>query len=117
MGWYLSGSLIGTALGYIDFIIVNQPLLIPFSSPFIAGVIVTYRSWRVIFWLQTAMGGLATVLVFFFQPETIHQTRYGELVGLSFGQKAARLWQMTNPFRVIKLCRYPNLVCPFFYFV
>ncbi|KAJ7789851.1 major facilitator superfamily domain-containing protein, partial [Mycena olivaceomarginata] len=93
LGWYLSGSLIGTALG-----------------PFIAGVIVTYRSWRVIFWLQTALGGLATVLVFFFQPETIHQTRYGELVGLSFEQKAARLWQMTNPFRVIKLCRYPNLI-------
>ncbi|KAJ7819798.1 major facilitator superfamily domain-containing protein [Mycena olivaceomarginata] len=85
LGWYLSGSLIGTALG-----------------PFIAGVIVTYRSWRVIFWLQNGTGRTG--------DETIHQTRYGELVGLSFEQKAARLWQMTNPFRVIKLCRYPNLI-------
>ncbi|KAJ7041974.1 major facilitator superfamily domain-containing protein [Mycena alexandri] len=93
MGWFLSGTLIGPAIG-----------------PFIAGVIVTFRSWRVIFYLQAALGGLATVLVFFFLPETIHRKRSDELVGLSTGEKVQRLWGMTNPFRVIKLYRYPNLI-------
>ncbi|KAK7035974.1 MFS general substrate transporter [Favolaschia claudopus] len=92
MGWFLSGTLIGPALG-----------------PFIGGVIVTFRSWRVIFYLQTALGGLATVLVFFFLPETIHYKRSEELVGLSVGDKARKLWQLSSPFRVIKLYRYPNL--------
>ncbi|KAJ7765728.1 major facilitator superfamily domain-containing protein [Mycena metata] len=93
MGWFLSGTLIGPAIG-----------------PFVAGVIVTFRSWRVIFYLQAALGGLATVLVFFFLPETIHRKRSDELVGLSTSEKAHRLWEMTNPFRVIKLYRYPNLI-------
>ncbi|KAJ7932732.1 major facilitator superfamily domain-containing protein [Mycena leptocephala] len=93
MGRYLSGTVIGPAVG-----------------PFIGGVIVTYRSWRVIFYLQAALGGLATVLVFFFLPETIHQKRSEELLGLSPTQKARRLWEWTNPLRVIKLFRYPNLI-------
>ncbi|KAL1835178.1 hypothetical protein VTK73DRAFT_6099 [Phialemonium thermophilum] len=38
MGWFLSGTLIGPAFG-----------------PFVGGIIVTYRSWRVIFWLQSAL--------------------------------------------------------------
>ncbi|KAJ7237705.1 major facilitator superfamily domain-containing protein [Mycena haematopus] len=92
MGWFFSGTLIGPAIG-----------------PFIAGVIITFRSWRVIFYLQAALGGFATILVFFLLPETIHQKRSDELVGLSLGQKAHRLWRWTNPFRVIKLYRYPNL--------
>ncbi|KAF7369238.1 MFS general substrate transporter [Mycena venus] len=93
MGWYLSGAVIGPAIG-----------------PFIAGVIVTYRSWRVIFYLQAALGGLATVLVFFFQPETIHQMRSEELIGLSPWKKTHRILAWTNPLRVIKLYRYPNLL-------
>jgi MFS family permease len=108
----MSGTLIGPAIGYTTrrFYYFLYTLTTFSCSPFIAGVIVTYRSWRVIFYLQAALGGLATVLVFFFLPETIHQKRSHELAGLSFGQKAGRLWQMTNPLRVIKLYRYPNLV-------
>ncbi|KAJ7302522.1 major facilitator superfamily domain-containing protein [Mycena albidolilacea] len=93
LSWFLTGTLIGPAL-----------------APFIAGVIVTYRSWRAIFYLQAAWGGLATVLAFFFLPETIHQKRSHELFGLSVWKKATRLWEMTNPFRVLKLYRYPNLI-------
>ncbi|KAJ6455981.1 major facilitator superfamily domain-containing protein [Mycena vitilis] len=93
MGWYLSGTILGPAVG-----------------PFIAGAIVTYRSWTVIFYLQAALGGLATILVFFLLPETIHYKRSEELIGLSRGQKARQLWEMTNPLRVIKLYRYPNLI-------
>ncbi|KAJ6500797.1 MFS transporter [Mycena sanguinolenta] len=93
MSWFFSGTLIGPAIG-----------------PFIAGVIVTFQSWRVIFYLQAALGGVVTVLVFFFLPETIHHKHSDELVGLNVAQKASRLWRWTNPLRVITLYRYPNLI-------
>ena len=93
LGWFMSGTLVGPAFG-----------------PFLGGIIVTFRSWRDIFWLQTALGGLATVLVVFGLPETIHRKRSEELEGLGHGEKAKKLWQWTNPLRVIRLFRYPNLL-------
>ncbi|KAI4608301.1 hypothetical protein J4E83_009103 [Alternaria metachromatica] len=93
LGWFLSGTLIGPALG-----------------PFIGGIIVTFRSWRDIFWLQTALAGAATLFCFFLQPETIHKKRADELVGLPTKERAHKMWQWLNPFRVIKLYRYPNIL-------
>jgi multidrug resistance protein len=93
LGWFLSGTLIGPALG-----------------PFIGGIIVTFRSWRDIFWLQTALAGTATLLCFFLQPETIHTKRADELDGLPKQEKAKKMWQWLNPFRVVKLYRYPNIL-------
>lgn len=93
MGWFLSGTLIGPALG-----------------PFIGGIIVTYTSWRVIFWVQVGLSGLATLGTFFLLPETIHHKKYDDLEGLSRKRKAAVLWNMVNPWRVLKLMvTYPNL--------
>ena len=79
-------------------------------GPFIGGIIVTFRSWRDIFWLQTALAGAATLLVLFLLPETIHHRRVEELEGLSRSKKARTLWQWLNPFRIIRLYRYPNLL-------
>jgi len=93
LGWFLSGTLIGPALG-----------------PFIGGIIVTFRTWRDIFWLQTALAGTATLLCFFLQPETIHTKRADELEGLPVKERAHKMWQWLNPFRVIKLYRYPNIL-------
>ena len=93
MGWYLSGTLIGPALG-----------------PFIGGIIVTYRSWRAIFWLQTALSGLAVVLAFLLLPETIHTKKVDDLEGFSARHKAKVLWRLINPLRVMRLYAYPNLV-------
>ncbi|KAJ9622266.1 hypothetical protein H2203_006484 [Taxawa tesnikishii (nom. ined.)] len=93
LSWFLSGTLIGPAFG-----------------PFIGGIIVTYASWRDIFWLQTALSGLATLLVAFCLPETIHRKRAVELEGLSRKDYAAKLWTWTNPMRVLRLYRYPNLL-------
>ncbi|KAF2016516.1 MFS general substrate transporter [Aaosphaeria arxii CBS 175.79] len=93
LGWFMSGTLIGPALG-----------------PFIGGIIVTFRTWRDIFWLQTALAGTATFLVLFLLPETIHCKRSEELKGLPTSQKAHKMWQWLNPFRVIRLYRYPNLL-------
>ena len=91
-GFFLSGTLIGPALG-----------------PLIAGIIVTYVSWRNIFWLQTALAGVASIAVFFLIPETIHRARKEDLVGLSRSEKARKLWSWTNPIRVLWLFRFPNL--------
>ncbi|KAI9727026.1 MAG: hypothetical protein M1834_008552 [Cirrosporium novae-zelandiae] len=93
MGWFLSGTLIGPAFG-----------------PFIGGIIVTFRSWRVIFWLQTALGGLGTILVVIFLPETIHYAKCDELVGLPPKRKFRKLAQWTSPWRVIALFSYPNII-------
>ncbi|TVY84318.1 Itaconate transport protein [Lachnellula suecica] len=93
MGWFLSGTLIGPAFG-----------------PFIGGIIVTFKSWRVIFYLQTALAGVAAVGAFFLLPETSHHMKADELVGLPLKKKAAILWGMLNPWRVVRLYQYPNLI-------
>lgn len=93
LSWFLSGTLIGPAFG-----------------PFLGGVIVTYRPWQDIFWLQTGLAAAATVLVAFLLPETIHHKRSTELEGLTTKEKARTLWTWMNPLRVLKLYRYPNLL-------
>ena len=93
MGWFLSGTLIGPAFG-----------------PFIGGIIVTFKSWRVIFYLQTALAGVALVGSYFLLPETAHHMKIDDLVGLPLKAKAKVLGGMLNPWRVIKLYKYPNLI-------
>lgn len=93
LGWFLSGTLIGPAFG-----------------PFVGGIIVTFRSWRDIFWLQSALSGIGMLLVLFLLPETIHWKRSVELRGLSKKEYGRKIWAWTNPLRVVRLYRYPNLV-------
>jgi len=82
----------------------------PAFGPFIGGIIVTFTSWRVIFYLQTALAGVAFIGTYFLLPETIHHLKSDDLIGLPLSKKLSVLWGMTNPWRVIKLLRYPNLV-------
>lgn len=89
----MSGTLVGPAFG-----------------PFLGGIIVTYVSWRVIFWLQTALAGVALIGTYFILPETIYHKRIDDLVGHSGINKAKILWPMINPWRVIRLYEYPNLL-------
>jgi len=93
MGWFLSGTLIGPAVG-----------------PFVGGIIVTFKSWRVIFYLQTALAGAALIGAYFLLPETAHRMKSDDLVGLPFNAKAKALWGMSNPWRVVRLYKYPNLI-------
>lgn len=89
----MSGTLIGPALG-----------------PFIGGILVTYASWRSIFWLQTALAGTGVLGVFFLVPETIHHKTITDLEGLPRKEKTKAILHMTNPIRVIRLFRYWNQV-------
>ncbi|KXT17287.1 hypothetical protein AC579_517 [Pseudocercospora musae] len=90
--WFMSGTLIGPAFG-----------------PFIGGIIVTFVTWRDIFWLQTALAGLSSVLIVVFLPETIHRKRSDELETLPKKERAKKLWTWINPARIVILFRYPNL--------
>ena len=93
VGWFMSGTLIGPAFG-----------------PFIGGIIVTYSSWRTIFWLQTALAGAGALGVFFLVPETAHRKKYEDLRACSAREKAVAIAHMVNPVRVLKLLRFLNLV-------
>jgi len=55
LSWFFTGTLVGPAAG-----------------PLIGGILVTYSTWRSLFWFQTGLAVVATVLCFFFLPETIH---------------------------------------------
>ncbi|KAL7623206.1 hypothetical protein AAE478_006887 [Parahypoxylon ruwenzoriense] len=92
-GWFMSGTLVGPAFG-----------------PFVGGIIVTYTSWRVIFWLQTGLAGLAAVGSYLLLPETIYHKRIDDLVGYSGIAKGKVLLGMINPWRVMRLWEYPNLL-------
>ncbi|KAJ6443344.1 MFS transporter [Purpureocillium lavendulum] len=93
IGWFLSGTLIGPAFG-----------------PFIGGIIVTYASWRAIFWLQTALAGTAVLGVYFLVPETIHHKKYADLEGYSAPDRMKALLSLINPIRPLRLFRYWNQV-------
>ncbi|KAK8925444.1 hypothetical protein H634G_07624 [Metarhizium anisopliae BRIP 53293] len=93
MGWFLSGTLIGPAMG-----------------PFIGGIIVTFSSWRSIFWLQTALAGTGVLGVFFLVPETAQHKKITELEHLSRKERLRAIMHMISPIRVLKLFRYWNQV-------
>ncbi|KAH0839018.1 hypothetical protein FOPE_05404 [Fonsecaea pedrosoi] len=94
LGWFLSGTLIGPAFG-----------------PFIGGIIVTFRSWRDIFWLQSALGGLAAVLVILLLPETIPEKKIHELREYSQKERTLRIIHWVSPLRIaVLLFSYPNLI-------
>ncbi|UQC83831.1 uncharacterized protein CLUP02_09327 [Colletotrichum lupini] len=93
MGWFLSGTLIGPTIG-----------------PVLGGIIVTYTSWRAIFWLQTALAGVGVGGAILFMPETLQELKKAGLEGLAFSKKVRVLWGMTNPVRVVRLFKFPNLI-------
>lgn len=93
MGWFLSGTLVGPALG-----------------PFIGGIIITFTSWTVIFWMQTGLGLLATLAVLICLPETIHRKSSEDLEGLRPLQKTIAIARLINPWGVLRLFHYPSII-------
>lgn len=94
LSWFLVGTLVGPCL-----------------APLLGGAIVTYVSWRYIFWVQTGLGGLATVLVIFFLPETIPSKGINDIKELSRAKRTRHILASLNPVRVsVLLFSYPNLL-------
>ncbi|KAL5001049.1 major facilitator superfamily domain-containing protein [Aspergillus recurvatus] len=93
IAWFYTGTLVGPTIG-----------------PLLAGAIVTYTTWRVIFWLQTGLAAMSLFGVFFLLPETLSETAPRPLKGLTWGQKVKVFFTMTNPWRVISPFKRPSLV-------
>lgn len=71
---------------------------------------VTFRQWRVIFWLLTALTGFAVVLIALFLPETIPQKSNTELAGHPLPQRINMIWQRISPFPALLLpFSHPNI--------
>ncbi|KAL2824390.1 major facilitator superfamily domain-containing protein [Aspergillus cavernicola] len=94
LAWFYTGTLVGPTIG-----------------PLLAGAIVTYTTWRVIFWLQTGLAVVSLLGTFFFLPETLSETAPRPLKGLPRSQKVKVFLTMTNPFRVITPFKHPSLLC------
>ncbi|KAH7193151.1 major facilitator superfamily domain-containing protein [Fusarium flagelliforme] len=92
MGWFLTGTLVGPAFG-----------------PFLGGIIVTYSSWRSIFWLQTGLAAAGVLGVYLIVSETAHQLKIDDLKTLSGKKRALTILSMISPMRVLRLFQYPNI--------
>ncbi|KAL1981014.1 hypothetical protein VTN96DRAFT_3238 [Rasamsonia emersonii] len=88
IGFFMSGTVCGPALG-----------------PCVGGVMVTFTTWRAIFWLQAAMAGGGLLLAVIFVP-TVSRSVIAQ--GDTMTEKRVR--SRFNPMRVIELLIYPNIV-------
>ncbi|KAL2846770.1 major facilitator superfamily domain-containing protein [Aspergillus pseudodeflectus] len=108
----------GTAVGFFMLGTVAGPAI----GPCIGGVIVTFASWRNIYWLQTAMAGLGLILSLLFVPEIEEEIDPDAAIDSSSGaEKKKNKKQITmryilhvfNPLPVFKLWLYPNMFFSF----
>lgn len=84
-------------------------LIGPSVAPLLGGIVTTYTTWRVIFWIISGLGAVATIMVGFLLPETIPE-KPTTFENLSRYQKVVELGKMSNPWKVIHpLLVYPNL--------
>ena len=81
----------------------------PAFGPFLGGIIVTYSSWRTIFWLQTALAGTAFLGLFFLVPETIHHRGIDDLRELPVKDRIRSVLRLVNPLRALRWFRHLNV--------
>lgn len=94
LSWFSLGTMFGPAFG-----------------PLLGGIVVTYTSWRVIFWVQTALGALALLQATFVLHETLQYLRYIELRGQRLRPALTSLWEWSNPATVFKTFSEKNVAC------
>ncbi|ROV86929.1 hypothetical protein VMCG_10905 [Cytospora schulzeri] len=98
LGWFYTGALIGPTIG-----------------PLLGGVIVTYTSWRVIFWMQTGLAATAMAGTVLFLSETLIVDKNSKKVVMAQlttpMEKFKYLAKVTSPLRPLSLLlTSPNLV-------
>jgi MFS family permease len=93
LGWFLGGTMVGPAFG-----------------PVLGGIIVTYSSWRTIFWVQTGLSGAAVLLTYFLLQETLHTIPARDLKGQGITYAIRRVCQWANPVTIFKLYACRNLL-------
>lgn len=90
LSWFYTGALVGPCFG-----------------PLLGGIIVTFTSWRMIFWLQTALAGIGIIGPFFLLPETMIVDKNNKKVILSnlptLTEKAKYIAKSISPARPVAL--------------
>ncbi|GES63290.1 MFS transporter [Aspergillus terreus] len=82
----------------------------PTIGPLLAGAIVTYTTWRVIFWVQTGISAISLLATYFLLAETMKVATPRPLEQLPLSKKVTTFLTMTNPWRVIRPFKSPSLV-------
>ncbi|KAL4927007.1 putative MFS transporter [Aspergillus undulatus] len=99
----------GTAVGFFMLGSVTGPAI----GPCIGGVIVTFASWRYIYWLQTAMAGFGLILSLIFVPEVQQEVSNTGLDNEKPNNKKKITLRYAlsvfNPIRVFRMWLYPNI--------
>lgn len=96
----------GRALG----VFMTGILVGPSVAPLLGGVVITYTSWRVIFWVLTGLCAVSSALIVFLLPETMPEPVEETFKGLKPLQVAVTVAKLTNPWKVLRpLLFYPNL--------
>lgn len=98
LSWFYTGALIGPTIG-----------------PLLGGIIVTYTSWRVIFWMQTGLAATAMAGTVLFLSETLIEDKDSKKAVMARLatplEKARYLAKVTSPLRPLGLLlTSPNLV-------
>lgn len=93
-GFFLAGTVLGPPLG-----------------PLIAGIMMTYSSWRGVLWLQVTMIGLALVLAFFFVPPA----KLEASGAFTLSKKWSEVPEQFNPLPVFRQMRHCRIFFTVFY--
>jgi len=93
IGWFMFATTVGPAFG-----------------PLWGSVIITFTSWRVMFWLQAGLAGLSAILVILFLPETIHHKLLDDIRDKPSSERTRQVLHQLNPLKIVKMIRYPNLL-------
>lgn len=84
-------------------------------GPCFGGIIVTFASWRIIFWVQVAMTGFGLILSLIFVPEIpsadakIITTTTTTTTTPTTKETILRILRAFNPVHIIRLFVYPNI--------
>ncbi|GKZ55551.1 hypothetical protein AnigIFM49718_000628 [Aspergillus niger] len=102
----------GTAVGFFMVGTVAGPAI----GPCFGGIIVTFASWRIIFWVQVAMTGFGLILSLIFVPEIpsadakiITTTTTTTTTTPTTKETILRILRAFNPVHIIRLFVYPNI--------
>ncbi|KAH3668670.1 hypothetical protein OGAPHI_002424 [Ogataea philodendri] len=78
-------------------------------APVISGIIITYASWRIIFWVQAGITAAVFLLAYFFLKETTPEVKF-----VKWKQETSKKFKLigVNPFRVVFALRIPTLLLP-----
>lgn len=114
----MTGTVTGPAIGMFLVSLAGMDLKNDAHEigPCFGGIIVTFASWRIIYWLQVAMTGFGLILSLLFVPEIQSQGKTeasDERTAKEVEKPSHTVFAvicMFNPFHIVRLLIYPNIL-------